>query len=109
MRDRVSNSPKHQQVDPTDGAHREVNDRLPPEALVGAFLNGQTPESIALSFPALGVEQVFGALACYQAHHPGLDAYLFLGESQVDALRRTAREHDIVSYLQFRDTQRAAA
>jgi uncharacterized protein (DUF433 family) len=109
MRDRVSNPIKHQQVEQTDGAHREVNDRVPPEALVGAFLSGQTPESIALSFPALSVEQVCGALTCYQAHHPGLDAYLVLGESQVDTLRRVAREHDLVSYLHLRDTQRAAA
>ena len=105
MRDRISNPITHQYVETADGAGRELNDRLSLDAVVGVFLCGQTPESIAQSFSALSVEQVFGALTCYQAHRPGLDAYPVLGESQVDALRRTAREHDLVSYLHFRDTQ----
>ncbi|HYN77433.1 MAG TPA: DUF433 domain-containing protein [Lamprocystis sp. (in: g-proteobacteria)] len=92
-----------------NGAHPVVRGRISVDSVVGAFLNGQTPESIAQSYPALTLDQVFGALTCYQAHHRGLDALTGPGEAQVDALRRAAREHDLFGYLQFAETRRLDA
>ena len=96
----------HRGVTNTNGAHPEVRRRISPDSVVGAFLNGLTPESIAQSYPAMTLEQVFGVLTCYQIHHPDLNALVPPGEAQVDILRRASREHELFGYLQFRETRR---
>jgi hypothetical protein len=97
---------KHPRVRETGGVYRGGRCRLSSEAVVSAFLSGQTPESIAQSFPTATLDQIFGELTFYQAHRPGLDAQMALTESPVDALRRSAREYELSGYLQFRDTRR---
>jgi hypothetical protein len=46
------------------------------DSVVYAFLSGESPEGIAESFPALGLEQIFGALAFYTANRELVDRYL---------------------------------
>ena len=50
--------------------HRDVS----LDSIVYAFLNGQTAESIAQSFPLLTLEQVYGAIAVYLANRDEIDA-----------------------------------
>ena len=46
------------------------------DSVIYAFLRGESPEEIAESFPALTLEQVFGALTFYLANRASLDQYL---------------------------------
>jgi uncharacterized protein (DUF433 family) len=45
-------------------------------SVVYACLEGQTAESIARSFPALTLEQVYDAIMFYLANRPDIDAYI---------------------------------
>jgi hypothetical protein len=51
------------------------------------LLNGESPEGIAESFPALNLEQVFGSLAYYAAHRETIDRYLHEGHAEFEMLR----------------------
>jgi hypothetical protein len=45
-------------------------------SIVRAYLRGQTPETIAKSFPMLTLAQVYAALAFYYAHRAEIDEVL---------------------------------
>jgi uncharacterized protein (DUF433 family) len=90
----------------TDGAYRITGTRVSLDSVVYAFLNGQTPESIAQSFPVLTLEQVYGAITFYLAHRAEIDAYLEQGEAEFAALRQAAREADPMFYQKLVDARR---
>ena len=89
-----------------DGAYRITGTRVSLDSVVYAFLNGQTPESIAQSFPVLILEQVYGAITFYLAHRAEIDAYLEQGEAEFAALRQAAREADPMFYQKLADARR---
>ena len=93
-------------VTQSDGAYRITGTRISLDSVVYAFLNGQTPESIAQSFPALTLEQVYGAITFYLAHRADIDAYLEQGEAEFAALRQAAREADPMFYQKLADARR---
>ena len=45
-----------------DGGYWIADSRVSLDSIVYAFLNGQSAESIAQSFPVLNLEQVYGAI-----------------------------------------------
>ena len=53
-----------------------ANSRVSLDTIVYAFLDGQSPESIAQSLPILTLEQVYGAIAFYLAHQIEIETYL---------------------------------
>jgi hypothetical protein len=55
-------------------------------------LRGESPEEIAESFPAFGLEQIFGALTFYMANREIVDRYLSEGRLEFEALRQQARQ-----------------
>lgn len=67
--------------------------RVSLDSVVYAFLRGESPEGIAESFPALTLEQIFGALAFYLAHQEQMDSYLSEGRREFETLRREARHN----------------
>jgi uncharacterized protein (DUF433 family) len=79
-------------VEQRDGGYFVAGTRVSLDSIVYAFLRGESPEGIADSFPALGLEQVFGALAFYVAKRDDLDAYLREGRREFDRLRQKARQ-----------------
>ncbi len=81
-----------QYVEQQDGAYRVAGTRVSLDSLVHPFLAGRTPESIAQSFPALTLEQVYGALTFYLANRPQVDAYLARQEARFGVARQ--RSHD---------------
>jgi uncharacterized protein (DUF433 family) len=81
-----------------DGAYRVAGTRVSLDSVVYAFLNGQTAESIAQSFPALNLEQVYGAITFYLAHQTEIDAYLREGRAEFARLRAAAHEADPAFY-----------
>jgi uncharacterized protein (DUF433 family) len=78
-------------VQQRDGGYYIVGSRVSIELIVYAFLRGESAETIAESFPALTLEQVYGALAFYLAERSRIDAYLAAGKADFDQLRSEAR------------------
>jgi uncharacterized protein (DUF433 family) len=52
-------------IEQRNGGYFVQGTRVSLDSLIYAFLRGESPEEIANSFPALELEQIFGALAFY--------------------------------------------
>ncbi len=87
-----------QYIEEQEGAYRILGKRVSLDSIVYAFLAGQSPESIAQSFPALTLEEVYGAIAFYLANRSTIDAYLAEGEQLFEQLRQQARENNSLLY-----------
>ncbi|HEX5709636.1 MAG TPA: DUF433 domain-containing protein [Pyrinomonadaceae bacterium] len=95
-----------QYVEQVEGAYRVAGSRVSLDSVVYAFLNGQSPESITESFPALSLEQVYGAITFYLANREKIDAYLREGEEKFEALRRAGREANPLLYKKLEESRR---
>jgi hypothetical protein len=60
------------------------------DSVVYAFLRGESSDGIVESFPALSLEQVYGALAFYLGHRDSIDRYLQDGKAEFVRLRDEA-------------------
>jgi uncharacterized protein (DUF433 family) len=72
--------------------------RVSLDSVVYAFLRGESPEGIVESFPALSLEQVFGAVAFYLAHREIIDAYLRDARAEFARMRDDARRRHPALY-----------
>lgn len=79
--------------------------RLSLDSVVYAFLNGESPESIAQNFPLLSLEQVYGAIAFYLAHRESIDAYLAAGEADFQQLQQACRDKNPALYQKLQAAQ----
>lgn len=78
-------------VELREGGYYIARTRVSLDSVVYAFLRGESPEGIAESFPALNLEQIFGALAYYEANREDIDRYLNAGRSEFETLREQWR------------------
>ena len=92
-------------VEKVEGAYRIAGSRVSLDSVVYAFLGGQSPESIADSFPTLSLEQVYGAIAFYLSNRADVDAYLKGGEEEFEALRQAAREANPQLYKRLEEAR----
>ena len=83
-----------------------ANSRVSLDTIVYAFLDGQSPESIALSLPALTLEQVYGSIAFYLAHRPEVGTYLEKAKTDLEAKRKASRKADSMFYQKLADARR---
>ena len=81
-----------------DGGYIVAGGRVSLDSVVYAFLRGESPEGIAGSFPALSLEQIFGALAYYAAHRQEVDQYLRAGRKEFEKLRQQAQRDNPALY-----------
>jgi uncharacterized protein (DUF433 family) len=81
-------------VERRNGGYFINGSRVSLDSVVYAFLRGESPEGIAESFPSLGLEQIFGALAFYMANREIVDQYLRQGQEEFEALREQARSNN---------------
>src|SRR5213082_2968663 len=58
------------------GVYRVGNTRVMLDSVVAAFHQGHSPETIAQQYPALSLEEVYGAIAYYLANKHEVDQYL---------------------------------
>jgi len=79
-------------VERRDGGYWITGSRISLDSVVYAFLRGASPEGIAHSFPLIGLEDVYGAIAFYLAHQTEIDDYLRQGEAEFDGLRQQTRQ-----------------
>jgi hypothetical protein len=66
--------------------------------VVYAYWEGHSPETIAQSFSALSLEQVYGAIAYYLRHREAVDASIQKAEQTGEALRQELRQQDPAFY-----------
>jgi uncharacterized protein (DUF433 family) len=92
-------------VEQRDGGYFVKDSRVSLDSVVFAFLRGVSPEGIAESFPSLGLEQIFGALAFYMADREIVDEYLREGQEQFDALREKARRNNPALYRKLAEAR----
>ena len=63
-------------VEQNESGYWVKGSRVSLDSIVYAFLAGQTAESIAQSFPALALKQVYAAIAFYLDNREQVNAYL---------------------------------
>ena len=87
-------------------AYRIAGTRVSLDSVVYGFWNGESPESITQSFPALTLEQVYGAIAYYLDHQNEIDAYIKQGETDYEVRREASRKADPMFYQKMADRRR---
>jgi uncharacterized protein (DUF433 family) len=81
-------------VEQRENGYYVAGSRVTLDSVVLAFLRGESPEGIGDSFPALTLEQVYGAIAFYLAHQEQVDSYLRAEKADFENLHEKARrEH----------------
>ncbi len=78
-------------VEQIEGGYRIAGSRVSLDSVVHRFREGLSAESIAECFPALTLEQVYGAIAYYLANQAKVDAYLAEGEDLSRELHAESR------------------
>ena len=79
-------------VERRDGAYCLSGARVSLDSIVYAFRRGASPETIKSSFPALTLEQVYGAIAYYLSKQTEIDEYLRDSEEAYEAARQANHE-----------------
>jgi uncharacterized protein (DUF433 family) len=95
-----------QYVEQREGGYWVAGTRVSLDSIVYAFLDGQTAESIAQSFPVLTLEQAYGAIAFYLANRRDVDSYLAKAEADFQSQRRAARDADPMFYQKLASARR---
>jgi uncharacterized protein (DUF433 family) len=78
-------------VEKREDGYYVAGSRVTLDSVVLAFLRGESPEGIADSFPALTLEQIYGAIAFYLAHQDQVDSHLRADKADFETLRKEAR------------------
>jgi len=81
-------------IEQVNGCYRITGTRVSLDSVVYAFLDGDSPEDIAQSFPLLTLEQVYGAIAYYLSHREEVDSHLREEDSEFEMLRQTWRQQN---------------
>ena len=89
-------------IEKRESGYYVIGSRITIDSIVSCFLNGDSPETIRTCFPALSLEQVYGALAFYLANRPMIDAYLAQADLDYEKMRLEARAKDPALYERLR-------
>jgi uncharacterized protein (DUF433 family) len=76
-----------------NGALRVGATRVSLDSVVYAFQKGHSPEAIRDQYPALSLEEVYGAITFYLANEEEVDRYLKKQEKLWDELRKEAEKN----------------
>ena len=79
-------------VENRDGGYFVSGTRISLDSIVYAFRRGASPETIKSSFPALTLEQIYGAIAFYLSKQSEVDEYLRKSEEAYEAARQANHE-----------------
>jgi uncharacterized protein (DUF433 family) len=92
-------------VEKRDGGYFVAGTRVSLDSVVYAFLRGESPEGIVESYPALSMEEVFGALSFYLAERNAIDDYLRKEKQDFEILRQQARKANPALYAKLLDAR----
>ena len=70
-------------VEQRHGGYYVRGTRVSLDSIVYSFKDGESPETIRQNFPALSLEQVYGAIAFHLAHQADVDANIREGEEEL--------------------------
>jgi uncharacterized protein (DUF433 family) len=76
-------------VERREGSFYLVGSRVPLAHLVREFQQGESPEAIRSHYPALSLEQVYGAIAFFLGHKEAVEADIAEREREEDAFTST--------------------
>ena len=79
-------------------AFRISDSRVSLDSVVYSWLQGDSPETIADNFPALTLEEVYGAIAFYLANREMVDEYLSQGETLAEERKQEWRSKNSALY-----------
>ena len=94
-------------VDEREGGYYVSCTRVSLDSIVYAFLRGESPEGIIESFPALSLEQAYGAIAFYLAHQQTVDGYLQKGRADFERMREESRRKHPALYAKLEAARRS--
>lgn len=92
-------------IEKREGAYWVAGTRVSLDSVVYAFLRGAAPESIAQSFPALSLEEVYGAIAFYLANQAELDSAFAESDREFERLRQQTREANPSLYKKLEEAR----
>jgi len=96
-------------VEQRNGGYYVLGTRVSLDSVIYAFLRGESPDNIAESFPALSLEQVYGAITFYLANRRTIDDYLKGGRAEFARLRQEARQKHPSLYAKLDAARRLAS
>jgi uncharacterized protein (DUF433 family) len=79
-------------------AYRIGDSRVSLDSVVYSWLQGDSPETIADNFPALTLEEVYGAIAFYLANQEMIDEYLRQSETRAEEVKQEWRSDNSALY-----------
>jgi len=93
------------------GVMRVGNSRVMLDSVVAGFQQGHSPETIQQQYPALSLEEVYGAIAWYLAHAEEAEQYLARQATVWEREREKAarRPSPVLQRLRALREQKAAA
>jgi len=87
---------ENQYVEERDHIYWIAGTRVSLDSVILAFLACISAEAIVTEcFPALTLEQVYGAITYYLAHRSEIDAYLQQADTEFQALRQSLHQADL--------------
>ena len=95
-------------VQQREGGYYVAGSRISLDSVVYAFLRGESPEGIVDSFPALSLEQVFGAVAFYLANRESIDSYLRDEGAEFARMRDESRRQNPTLYAKLEAARNGA-
>src|SRR5712692_10883715 len=93
-------------VEQREGGYYVAGTRVSLDSVIYAFLRGESPEGIAESFPAISLEQVYGAITFYLGNREAIDAYLEQGKAEFARLREESRQKHPQFYARLEAARR---
>ena len=94
-----------QYIEQRDRGYWLIGTRISLDSIVYAFLDGDSPESIAIHFPLLSLEQVYGAITFYLANQELIDKYLKNGEQEFKKLQQSFQQKNPLLYQKLKAAQ----
>lgn len=70
-----------------EGIVRIAGTRVTLDTVVGAFLDGATPETIAQQYPSLSLADVYAVISYYLRNRTDVEVYLTRGQAQAAEVR----------------------
>jgi uncharacterized protein (DUF433 family) len=95
-------------VEQREGGYYIAGSRVSLDSVVYAYLRGESPEGIVESFPALSLEEVFGAVAFYLANRETIDTYLRDARAEFALMRDEARRKHPALYSRLESARHGA-
>jgi uncharacterized protein (DUF433 family) len=78
-------------IEQHDGGYWIARTRVSLDSVVYRWLEGLSPETIAECFPALSLEQVYGAITYYLSNRVEVDEYLRAADAEYESFRQRIR------------------